>query len=164
MVEGLRRENPYFAFLGLADAIVVTGDSMSMLTEACAAARPVHIFDLGEGRNAMRRATREAAAASRPRRRGRPERTHLNAFLYRLMMRFGPQRLGRDIRIIHEDLIAAGLAVWLGDAFPSDRPLPPLDCIERAVTRVRALFDFVPSVASVPREPIAVFMPAPQTA
>lgn len=61
------RENPYFAFLGLAEDIVVTGDSMSMLTEACAAGRPVHIFDLGEGRNAMRRETREAAARQAPR-------------------------------------------------------------------------------------------------
>lgn len=158
------RENPYFAFLGLADDIVVTGDSMSMLTEACAAGRPVHIFDLGEGRNAMRRSTREAAAASRPRRRGRPERVHVNAFFYRMMMKFGPRRLGRDIRIIHEDLVAAGLAVWLGDPFPNDRPLPPLDCIERAVARVRTLFDFAPSGVSAPREPRAVFIPASQSA
>lgn len=37
-------ENPYFAFLGLVDAIVVTGDSTSMCTEACATGRPVYIF------------------------------------------------------------------------------------------------------------------------
>ncbi|MFO1154990.1 MAG: ELM1/GtrOC1 family putative glycosyltransferase [Rhodospirillales bacterium] len=158
------RENPYFAFLGLADHIVVTGDSMSMLTEACAAGRPVHIFDLGEGRNAMRKETREAAAVSRRRRRGRPERTHINAFFYRLMMRFGPQRLGRDIRIIHEDLVAAGLAVWLGDRFPIDRPLPSLDCVERAVERVRGLFDVTPVGVFAPREPLAVFLPASRAA
>jgi hypothetical protein len=136
---------------------------MSMLTEACAAGRPVHIFDLGEGRNAMRRETREAATAGRPRRR-RPERTHVNAYFYRMMMKFGPQRLGRDIRIIHEDLVAAGLAVWLGDPFPNDRPLPSLDCIERAVTRVRALFDFAPGGVSAPREPRTVFIPASRPA
>ncbi len=158
------RENPYFAFLGLADDIVVTGDSMSMLTEACAAGRPVHIFDLGEGRNAMRRETREAAAARQPRRRGRPERTHVNAFFYRLMMKFGPQRLGRDIRIIHEDLVASGLAVWLGDPFPTDRPLPSLDSIERAVTRVRGLFDFAPGEAPIPRDHRPVFIPVSRAA
>ena len=34
-------ENPYFAFLGAADAILVTQDSTNMLTEACATGKPV---------------------------------------------------------------------------------------------------------------------------
>jgi len=34
-------ENPYFAFLGSADAILVTEDSTNMLTEACATGKPV---------------------------------------------------------------------------------------------------------------------------
>lgn len=37
-------ENPYFGVLALADAVVVTGDSMSMCSEACAAGAPVYIF------------------------------------------------------------------------------------------------------------------------
>lgn len=37
-------ENPYFAYLGLADVVVVTGDSMSMCSEACATPGPVYIF------------------------------------------------------------------------------------------------------------------------
>ena len=37
-------ENPFFAFLGLSDAMVVTGDSTSMCSEACATGRPVYIF------------------------------------------------------------------------------------------------------------------------
>ncbi len=36
--------NPYPGFLALADAIVVTGESMGMCTEACAAPGAVHIF------------------------------------------------------------------------------------------------------------------------
>jgi mitochondrial fission protein ELM1 len=36
-------ENPYVAFLASADALVVTGDSVSMLSEACATAAPVFI-------------------------------------------------------------------------------------------------------------------------
>lgn len=39
-------ENPYFAYLGLADAIVVTGDSVNMVTEACFTGRPVHVYRL----------------------------------------------------------------------------------------------------------------------
>lgn len=38
--------NPYFAFLGLADAIVVTGDSVNMVTEACFTGKPVHVYRL----------------------------------------------------------------------------------------------------------------------
>src|SRR4029077_4321994 len=37
-------ENPYLAFLGAADAIVVTGDSVSMCSESCAAGVPVFIY------------------------------------------------------------------------------------------------------------------------
>jgi len=37
-------DNPYFGFLALADAIVVTGDSVSMCCEACAAPAPVFIW------------------------------------------------------------------------------------------------------------------------
>ncbi|NDF11817.1 MAG: nucleoside-diphosphate sugar epimerase [Proteobacteria bacterium] len=38
------RMNPYIAFLALADAIVVTGDSLSMCTEACSVGKPVLIY------------------------------------------------------------------------------------------------------------------------
>ncbi|MFN2349323.1 MAG: mitochondrial fission ELM1 family protein [Thioalkalivibrio sp.] len=39
-------ENPYFALLGLADHIVVTGDSVSMLSEAASTGKPVFVADL----------------------------------------------------------------------------------------------------------------------
>jgi mitochondrial fission protein ELM1 len=42
-------ENPYFAMLGLADYILVTSDSASMVSEACATGKPVHIIDLEGG-------------------------------------------------------------------------------------------------------------------
>lgn len=37
-------ENPYFGFLAHADAIIVSGDSMSMCSEACATRAPVYIY------------------------------------------------------------------------------------------------------------------------
>ncbi len=43
-------ENPYFAFLALADVIVVTGDSVSMVSEACSTGKPVYVAEL-EGRS-----------------------------------------------------------------------------------------------------------------
>ncbi|MBX9634595.1 MAG: mitochondrial fission ELM1 family protein, partial [Magnetospirillum sp.] len=37
-------DNPYFGFLALADTLVVTGDSVSMACEACAAPAPVYLY------------------------------------------------------------------------------------------------------------------------
>ena len=37
-------DNPYFGFLGLSDAVVITGDSVSMLCEATLTERPVYIL------------------------------------------------------------------------------------------------------------------------
>ena len=42
-------ENPYFAYLALADAFLVTADSVSMISEAAATGKPVHILDLDGG-------------------------------------------------------------------------------------------------------------------
>lgn len=39
-------ENPYMALLGLADQIVVTGDSVSMVSEAASTGKPVYVADL----------------------------------------------------------------------------------------------------------------------
>jgi len=39
-------ENPYFAMLALADAIVVTGDSVNMISEACSSGKPVYVAPL----------------------------------------------------------------------------------------------------------------------
>lgn len=41
---GAEGDNPYFGFLALADALVVTGDSVSMCSEACAAPAPVYLY------------------------------------------------------------------------------------------------------------------------
>lgn len=41
---GAPGDNPYFGFLALADAVVVTGDSVSMVCEACATPAPVYVF------------------------------------------------------------------------------------------------------------------------
>lgn len=42
-------ENPYFAYLGLADYIVVTCDSVSMVTESCATGKSVYVIELEGG-------------------------------------------------------------------------------------------------------------------
>ena len=42
-------ENPYFGFLALADTLIVTGDSVSMASEAVATGKPVYIAPLKSG-------------------------------------------------------------------------------------------------------------------
>ena len=119
-------ENPYLAYLGLADRLVVTGESMSMLGEAAFVCKPLYIFDPGDSGCWWR---------------------HLHAWRYkplthRLAMRFAPRRMRRDVGEIQRHLVASGRAVWLGQPFPpGGPPSRPPDDLERAVLRVQALFD-----------------------
>lgn len=116
--------NPYFGYLGSADHIVVTSDSIAMLSEACATGKPVDIFDLSG----------HYPLGATPR--FRPD-WNLKTLAYRAMMH-GPKRLTRDLDLVHQRLIAAGRAQWLGD--PVNRPAAePLGDVERTVARVRAL-------------------------
>jgi hypothetical protein len=39
-------ENPYFGMLALADALIVTCDSVNMISEACSTGKPVHVLSL----------------------------------------------------------------------------------------------------------------------
>lgn len=62
-------ENPYLGFLALADAVVVTGDSMNMCSEACANGGPVYIFSppgLVNAKHARLHATLFAKGYARP--------------------------------------------------------------------------------------------------
>jgi hypothetical protein len=59
--------NPYAGFLAWADVIVVTGDSVSMLSEALATAVPVFVADPGSGpRHRRLQASLYAAGQARP--------------------------------------------------------------------------------------------------
>jgi uncharacterized protein len=61
-------ENPYFAFLALADAFLVTADSVSMISEAAGTGKPVHILELdgGDAKFARFHTAMRAAGITRP--------------------------------------------------------------------------------------------------
>lgn len=61
-------DNPYFAYLALADALCVTADSVSMVSEAAATGKPVHILDLPGGNRKFARfhRTMREAGITRP--------------------------------------------------------------------------------------------------
>jgi len=140
-------DNPFFAFLGLADRVIVTADSVSMMAEACETDRPVYLYDTGEGMTSMKEnpwLDGEASALSGSHAEAGDaklglSRWHLKAHIYRLTMRMGPQRLTRDIRIVQQLLIDSKRATWLGDGHP-EASAPPLQDMARAVARVKALF------------------------
>ncbi|MGD9509174.1 MAG: mitochondrial fission ELM1 family protein [Geminicoccaceae bacterium] len=113
-------DNPYLGYLALADRIVVTSDSMSMLTEATATGRPVFVFDLAE-------------APGEGRLTGR-------ALLFHLGRALGPRQLRRDVTAIHRLHLEAGRAVPLGRPWPEGVLPRPLADAQAAAARVRALF------------------------
>ena len=61
-------ENPYFGILGLADAIIATGDSVNMVSEAASSGKAVHIVHLKGGSAKFRRfhEAMEQAGITRP--------------------------------------------------------------------------------------------------
>lgn len=60
-------DNPYFGYLGLADHIVVTGDSVTMISEACSTGKPVYVVDLEGGSPKFQRFHEAMRAASHTR-------------------------------------------------------------------------------------------------
>ena len=123
-------DNPYRGYLALAQQLVVTGESMSMLAEASAMRKPLYIFDMGDGATPW--------WCCRHNYRYKPLSHHLG-------MRFGPARMRRDIGRIQHALVDSGQAVWLGQPF-DDLPLTqvlPEQELEHSAARVRSLLPLV---------------------
>ena len=93
-------DNPYQGLLALADAFVVTGESMSMLAEAFSTGKPLHIFDPADAGRWWLQA----------------HNYRYKPLSHRLAMTFGPKRMRRDVGRIQEALVASGQAAWLKDS------------------------------------------------
>ena len=96
--------NPYRAILARAGALLVTGDSIAMLSEALGTGKAVRVFDLGD----------MAQRGS-----GRPRDRSAQSLAYSALFHLGPQRLSRDLRCVF-----AGLRDQPQFAF-SPTPIPP---------------------------------------
>ncbi len=118
-----RDANPYWGILASADSFVVTGDSIAMLSEACATEKPVAIFDIG--------GMREGYQGERDFR--------LGGTIFQALIRWAWQPLTRDITLVHNKLVASGRAAWLGE-----EPLPQQHSnssdMSRAVEALKGLF------------------------
>lgn len=117
-------DNPFYGYLALADQLVVTAESSSMLVEANATGKPVFMFDFGD-KQCARKSTG-------------------TGYLRRIIRHFKPQHFQRDISNIHQLLISRGRAAWLVDPMPANKQIEapkiiPCD-LQRAAMRVRQLF------------------------
>jgi len=145
-------ENPYMGYLALADAFVVTGESASMLAEACTTGKPVAIFPLparsagvvawarSVGRTFGDAIARRAYA--RPlNKRGieRPQRG-VQRFCAGMLAK-GWVRTGGHSKQLHESLIAHGLAVYFDGTLPP-APASSINEVDRVAERVRTMMGF----------------------
>jgi uncharacterized protein len=99
--------NPYHGLLAHADGFVVTGDSMSMITEVARLNRPLAIYAL-----------RHSNASSFLQRRLPSWIARIPGYVkYELLPRFGFTAYPRDLTQIHRWLYDAGIAVPAGEPF-----------------------------------------------
>lgn len=115
--------NPYMGILAWADRLIVTGDSIAMLSEACATGKPVRMFDLGGMRDPLDETDRDFRLAG---------------VLYTLMLRWLWRPLSRDITLVHSQLRESGCAAWLDEVRVTAR-VPAQTDLQRAVAAVHKL-------------------------
>jgi hypothetical protein len=129
-------ENPYHALLGLADRFVVSGDSVSMMVEVARLARPLAIYPLPVVGSPFERIKRRLAAWLQPQ--PGSGRAGPAGWLGDRLYDAGLLAYSRDFEALHWQLVARGLAVWLGEPFPAQPSTVP-DDLDRAAARIRAL-------------------------
>jgi mitochondrial fission protein ELM1 len=120
-------DNPYLALLGLGDRFVVTGDSVSMLTEIAALGRPLQLFPLPLGADRLQQWQ------------DRLERWPVTARLVDALEASGLVGWRRDLGALHAVMRARGWASLLGEA-PASRNRAPEDELHRVVKRLHGLF------------------------
>jgi uncharacterized protein len=128
-------DNPYIGFLALADAFVVTGDSESMLAEACATGKPVYVAALPIRLSyRMLRMPRDLAWRCASSGRG------LFARCCARLIESGWLRPARDLGRLHAALYALGAAHPFAGVYAAADAGAPLGDRDAVVARVRALF------------------------
>lgn len=141
-------ENPYLGYLALADALVVTGESASMLAEACATPKPVYIYPLPRRRRSwtialvdgFTEAVRSRAYARPRNRRGTTRPQKRLERLCSILLARGIVRPAPDMERLHRTLIERGAARPFGDR--SEAPSGGYDETGEVARRVRELIGY----------------------
>lgn len=128
-------DNPYKALLGLADGLIVTGDSISMMVEVARLRRPLQILPLSYGPAGRFDLWRRAAARGVFDRAARPGWRHIGKFVYGS----GLATQTRDFEAFHAMLLRRRIACRLGGPFVAPPELAEGDDLDRVVRRVSEL-------------------------
>ena len=143
--------NPYLGCLVVADALVVTGDSESMLAEAAATEKPLYIYPVPERRRGIRDRLRVWVlrhAQARPlSARGAVRPQQGLEYLCARAIERGIVRPPRDLQALHRDLVAGGYARPFGAPLDT-APRPRLHEIDAIAGRVRVMFGDAPPVGA----------------
>jgi mitochondrial fission protein ELM1 len=132
--------NPYLGCLALADALVVTGDSESMLAEAAATSAPLYIYPLPErSRGLLPRLRVWVRQHAQSRQSGATGslQPHLRS-LCASSIEHGWVRTQRDLSVMHRRLIEAGHARPFGAPLDTERR-EPLRELDQVAERVQSL-------------------------
>ena len=132
-------DNPYLAYLALADSFIVTVDSASQVVEACLTNKPVYVFTWPTRARSPFRVEGVFGRWFRPQGHGMLQRSRRLAQLYDQLVYWGFIRPTRDFAASLQILTQKGLIAQLGAA-PDSQPRQPLDDMERTVARIRQLF------------------------
>lgn len=139
-----QRDNPYFAYLTLADVLIVTGESESMLAEAAATDKPVYIYPLPEQPGNITSQLKEwiVSRAQQPRRNTRGAIRPQRGFGYqcaRLVER-GVIQPRRDLNLLHQTLVDGGFANYFGAPLTT-ASRPALQEFDSVAQQVQMLLD-----------------------
>jgi len=122
-------DNPYRAFLALADAVIVTADSASMIADGAATGKPLWIYRLPRAPSLQFRINDWFARRLAP--------------VHRILIATGVLSGMRDLDRLHQRLLDEGAARFLADvaAMPADFETVPKRAseLDRIVERVRGL-------------------------
>ena len=126
-----RQENPYLGYLALADILVVTGESESMLAEAADAAKPLYIYPVPAKPAGLRSrlAARVLAAAWR------------GSGFCDWLIQFGVVVPPRDLAVMHRGMVETGVARLFGEGPSVGAPAAPPPRFDGVLARIRALVE-----------------------
>jgi mitochondrial fission protein ELM1 len=139
------QRNPYLGHLALADALVVTGESESMMAEAAAAGKPVYIYPVSERPPGLWVRLEEwveaQAHARRVNKRGKVRPQQGLEYVCAWLIARGVVQPKRDLTLLQRDLIERGIAHPFGASLETGarEPLRETGAIARRLRELLGL-------------------------
>lgn len=127
-----RTDNPYLGYLALADILVVTGESESMLAEAADAGKPLFIYPVPAKPAGLRARLAGAVLAAAD---GGGPLGHACTLLIRRGLVVPP----RDLELMHAGMVEAGIARRFGADDDAAAPASPAGRLAALVARIARL-------------------------